>query len=241
MKLLFINPNTSQSVTAKIKAVAEGVTQPGTEIVAVTAKRGVAYIATRAEAVIGAMSVLELLAEHRDGCDAAVIAAFGDPGLGAARELTPIPVIGLAEAGLLIACMLGRRYAIVSFSNALGPWYRECVEYHGLEKRLAGIRLLDVPFHDIASVQDEKEHLLIKLCQQAAEQDGADVVILAGAPLAGLAHRIGSRVPIPVVDCVCAAVRFAEALAIQKPQRNLVKGKASVNLEPALAKFLAGH
>src|SRR6188474_1354166 len=122
MKLLFINPNTSQSITAKIKAVADSVAQPGTDIVAVTATRGVAYIATRAEAVIGAMSVLELLAEHRDGCDAAVIAAFGDPGLSAARELMPIPVIGLAEAGLLTACMLGRRYAIVSFSKVLGPW-----------------------------------------------------------------------------------------------------------------------
>jgi Asp/Glu/hydantoin racemase len=240
MRLLFINPNTSQSVTAKIKAVAEGVAQPGTEIVAVTARRGVAYIATRAEAVIGAMSVLELLAEHRDQCDAAIIAAFGDPGLGAARELMPVPVIGLAEAGLLTACMLGRRYTIISFSKALGPWYRECVEYHGLEKRLAAIRLLDSPFHDIASVQDEKEHLLIKLCEQAAEQDGADVVVLAGAPLAGLAHRISERVPIPVVDCVCAAVCLAEALTIQKLQPSLVKGKGSANLEPALATFLAG-
>ncbi len=91
----------------------------GTEVVAVTAPYGVPYIATRAEAVIGGRVALEVLAEHAPGCDVAVIAAFADPGLGGARELLPMPVIGMAEAAMLTSCMLGRRFSIVTFATAM--------------------------------------------------------------------------------------------------------------------------
>jgi Asp/Glu/hydantoin racemase len=122
MRILLLNPNTSQSVTDRITAAARAVAGPGTELIPVTAPRGVPYIATRAEATIGGAVALELLAELQGRYDVAVIAAFGDPGLGGARELFPVPVIGLAEAGMLTACMLGRSFAIVTFSQSLEPW-----------------------------------------------------------------------------------------------------------------------
>ena len=99
MRLLMLNPNTSAGVTDLIVAAAQAVASPGTEILPATASRGVPYIATRAEAIIGGAIALEMMAELHEKVDAAVIAAFADPGLGGARELFPIPVIGLAEAG----------------------------------------------------------------------------------------------------------------------------------------------
>ena len=66
------------------------------------------HIATRAEAAIGAVAALDMLAERRGAIDAAIVAAFGDPGLGGARELFDFPVVGMAEAAMLMACMLGR-------------------------------------------------------------------------------------------------------------------------------------
>lgn len=213
MRILFANPNTSVSVTDRIAAVARAAASPGTEIVAVTGQTGVPYIATRAEAVIGARVALELLAEHAAGCDVAVIAAFADPGVGGARELLPIPVIGMAEAAMLTACMLGRRFSIVTFATAMGPWYRECVDYNGLSGRLASIRCVSGGFQDINSVQEEKEAALVEACRIAVEDDEADVVILGGAPLAGLAAKVAHRVPVPLVDGVAAAVRQAEVLA----------------------------
>ena len=147
------------------------------------------------------------------------IAAFGDPGLFGARELFAFPVVGLAEAAMLTACMLGRRFAIVTFAGALAPWYEECVAMHGLAGRCAGIRALDGSFRSISEVQAEKEELLVALANQAVEQDGADVVILSGAPLAGLAAKVRDRIPVPVVDPVAAAVRQAETLAMLKPRK----------------------
>ena len=219
MKLLLLNPNTSPSVTDRIASAARGIASPETELIAVTAPRGVPYIATRAEAVIGGAVALEMLAEMHTGVDAAIIAAFGDPGLGGARELFPIPVIGLAEAGMLTACMLGRRFAIVTFSQSLEAWYHECVAWHGLRERCAGVRALGGSFRSISDVQEEKEALLVDLAKQAIEKDEADVVVLAGAPLAGLARRVRDRIPVPVVDCVEAAVRQAETLVALRPRK----------------------
>lgn len=219
MKILLLNPNTTADVTDLLHAAGSGVASDGTELVPMTAARGVPYIATRAEAQIGGALALEMLAEAGPGFDAAVIAAFGDPGLFGARELFAFPVVGLAEAAMLTACMLGRRFAIVTFAGALAPWYEECVAMHGLAGRCAGIRALDGSFRSISEVQAEKEELLVALANQAVEQDGADVVILSGAPLAGLAAKVRDRIPVPVVDPVAAAVRQAETLAMLKPRK----------------------
>jgi allantoin racemase len=219
VKILLLNPNTTAEVTGLLHAAGSRAVSPGTELVPMTAGRGVPYIATRAEAQIGGAIALEMLAEAGSGFDAAVIAAFGDPGLFGARELFSFPVVGLAEAAMLTACMVGRKFAIVTFSRTLAPWYQECVAMHGLDARCAGIRALDEAFQSISEVQSEKEEVLVRLANTAIEQDEADVVILSGAPLAGLADKVKDRIPVPVIDPVAAAVRQAETLAMLKPRK----------------------
>jgi allantoin racemase len=219
VKILLLNPNTTAAVTDLLYSAGSKVTSPGTELIPVTARRGVPYIATRAEAQIGGAIALEMLAEADADIDAAVIAAFGDPGLFGARELFDFPVIGLAEAAMLTACMLGRKFAIVTFARALGPWYQECVTMHGMDARCVGIRMLDGAFKSISDVQAEKEEMLVALANRAIEQDDADVVILSGAPLAGLADKVRDRIAVPVVDPTAAAVRQAETLVALKPRK----------------------
>lgn len=243
MRILVLNPNTSVGITDRLMAAARGAAAPGTELVGKTAQRGFPYIATRAEAQVGGAVALEMLAECHTDYDAAIVAAFGDPGLFGARELFDLPVVGLAEAAMLTACMLGKRFAIVTFAQALGPWYRECVEMHGLTGRLAGIRMLDGAFGSVSDVQDEKEDLLVQLANAAVRDDEADVVILAGAPLAGLADRVKDRIPVPVVDQMAAAVKQAETLVSLKVRKAIAgtfrrpAGKDTMGLPPALARL----
>lgn len=242
MRILVLNPNTTEAMTARLVAAGAKAAAAGTELVALTAPRGVPYIATRAEAQLGGAIALEMLAEHHPNVDAAIIAAFGDPGLLGARELFDIPVVGLAEAAMLSACMLGRRFAIVTFARALGPWYEDCVEMHGLSGRCAGIRMLDGSFKSVSDVQEEKEDLLVELANRAVAENEADVVILAGAPLAGLAEKVAARIPVPVVDQVAAAVKMAEALVSLRPRKATAGtfrrpgAKSTVGLPPHLAR-----
>ena len=211
MKLLVINPNISHSVTALIAAEARRAASPGTEIMPVTAPFGVAYIETVSEATIGAYAAMNLYAEHGADCDAVLIAAFGDPGLAAVREIAPVPVIGIAQAAFAAAREIGSRFSIVAISERIAHWYRDCAAVNEVRGNLASIRTLSAPLGNIGSVQEDHETSLLALCRRIVEEDAADAVILAGAPLAGLGRRIAGRVPAPLVDGVSSGVRLAEA------------------------------
>ena len=92
MKLLVINPNISDGITAAAVAAAQAAAQPGTINPGATGTFGVAYIATRGENIIGAHAALTAFAEatSRDDFDGVIVAAFSDPGLEAIRELVSL-------------------------------------------------------------------------------------------------------------------------------------------------------
>ena len=235
MTLLVINPNITESVTRLIGEEAQRAASPGTQLTLRTAPFGVAYIETRLEALIGAYASLLLVSENA-GHDAVIIAAFGDPGLPALRDALDRPVVGLTEAALAAAGRLGQRFSIIAISQRITAWYREIVEGYGFGARLASIRALEAPIRDSGGVQDEHAARLKALCTAAVNEDGAEVLILAGAPLAGLARRIEGEVPVPLVDPICAAVKQAEtarSAGFTPPPR-----KANAGLPEAIRRLL---
>lgn len=222
MKLLVINPNISDNVTALIESEALRSASPGTELVVRTAGHGVEYIETRFESLIAAGAVAEVMAEYAAEAagslpsspkiDGVVVAAFGDPGMPALKELADVPVIGITEAALCAAALQGHRFSIIAISDRIRPWYLDCVERFGLGGRLASIRSINESLNAIGSVQQDFRETLLALSRQAVTEDGADVVILAGAPLAGLARELRGQIPVPVVDGISAGIRMAEAV-----------------------------
>lgn len=212
MKLLVINPNTSADVTALIEAEAVRSAGPDTELLVRTAGHGVEYIETRFESLIAAGAVAEIIAEYHGQVDGVVVAAFGDPGMPALKELVDVPVIGITEAALCAAALQGQRFSIIAISDRITAWYRDCVEHFGLGGRLASIRSINQSLNSIGSVQADFKDTLLALSRQAVAEDGADVVILAGAPLAGLARELEGQIPVPVVDGISAGIRMTEAV-----------------------------
>jgi allantoin racemase len=241
MRILILNPNTTEAVTSLMVGAGQAVAAVGTELVPMTAPRGFPYISTRAEAQIGGAVALEMLADAHRSVDGAILAAFGDPGLFGARELFDIPIVGVSEAAMLTACMLGRRFVIVTFAKALSNWYHDCVEMHGLESRCAGIFALDKAFSSIDEVQSENLDPLVDLANRVVEEMGADVMIFAGAPLSGLSSKVRDRIPVPIVDPIAAAVKQAEALIALRPRKAVAgssqrpAAKPSTGLPPSLA------
>lgn len=243
-RLLILNPNISDSVSALIRAEAERSAAAQTRVDVLTAPFGVAYIETRFEALIGAYAAAQMAAEHHVRADAVIIAAFGDPGLLALREALPCPVVGLTEAAFATAMQLGQRVAIVAISQRIQAWYRETVDAYGWSVRLAAIRALDEPLADIGRVQTDQSERLVALARRCVAEDGADVIVLAGAPLAGLARGVRERLPVPVVDGVSCAVRQAEALVRAVPIVHREGSfaapplKPHIGLPPSLARLL---
>jgi allantoin racemase len=245
MRLLIVNPNISERITEVIARQAERVASPGTEVIAATARFGVSYIETQSEAVVAAHATLEALADHAGDCDAAIIAAFADPGLEGARAMLDIPVVGIAQAAMTTASLLGNRFSLVSISRRMIPLFHACVERNGMASRLASMRMVEGPVRDVAAARVDLEEPLVELCQRAVDEDGADVVVLAGGPLAGLADQVAGRITVPVVDAVASAVRLAEGLAAgYGGRRRAVERrhpeKAFTGISPVLAAMLGG-
>jgi len=241
MRLLLVNPNMSTAMTDTMAAIAREVAGPGHEIVALTADRGFPYIASRAEAQIAGGIVLEMIADNLSGTDAVIVAAFGDPGLHGARELFELPVVGMAEAALMSAAMLGERFSVVTFSPAMRRWYLDCVRDSGLKDRCASVRTPPDHPRDVAGVRSALRANLVALARHAVERDDADVVILGGAPLAGLAKEIAAEVPAVVIDPITAAVAQAMAMTLIAPREGFglrhsqPLAKSSVGLPRPLA------
>ncbi|WP_417410445.1 aspartate/glutamate racemase family protein [Hoeflea sp.] len=245
MRLLMINPNTTEALTQRLAASVAAVIPPDVTLLAATAAQGFPYISSRAEAQIAGVHVLETLAERQAGCDAALIAAFGDPGLMAARELFDLPVSGMTEASMMMALSLGQRFAFITFSQHLAPWYEEQVRLAGLEGRFAGVFTPDEAITTISTVAEDLREPLVSTCHRAARH--ADVLILAGAPIAGLANDIRRDIPRILIDPVQAAALQAVAQFRLLPQ-GASQGsfarppaKPNTGLSPSLGHWIAGQ
>ncbi|MCU0825982.1 MAG: aspartate/glutamate racemase family protein [Tabrizicola sp.] len=237
MRLLLVNPNMTQAMTDRMAALARAAA-PGAEVMALTAPRGFPYISSLAEAQIAGAIALEMIAEAGP-VDAAIIAAFGDPGLPAARELFGFPVVGMAEASILSALQLGQRFAIVTFTPAMRGWYLASVEALGAGPRCLGVRTPPDHIAQVGDVAETRRAVLRDLATEAA-RDGAEVVILGGAPLAGLAHDMAGEVRATLLDPITAATRQAVALAgLGSGRAARPVPKLSTGLSPALARLIA--
>jgi allantoin racemase len=240
MRLVLINPNTTAEITAKVAAEARRIASAGVEIIPVTGAFGARYIASRAAYAVAAHAALDAYANCREPHDAVVLACFGDPGLDALREISSKPVIGMADASMRAACKLGAKFSIVTGGTRWVVMLEEFVASRGAAARLASVRAVPQTGGAIAANPDAALAALTKACRDAADKDGAHVVILGGAGMAGLTERIGASVPVPLIDCIEAAIREAEALAAPaapaKSER--VAPVESINLSPALAACL---
>ena len=99
MRLLLVNPNITAGITETMADEARRAASPGTTILTATAAFGTQYVATRPEAAIAGHAVIDAVAGFTEAHDAVVVAAFGDPGLAAAKELFDVPVVGIMEIG----------------------------------------------------------------------------------------------------------------------------------------------
>ena len=212
MRILLVNGNTSVEVTEALADVARGAAGSDTEIDSATGTFGVRLIGHRTEAAIAEHAVLQLIAERAEDIDGVLIGVSLDTALRAARAMVDVPVVGMTEAAMLTACMLGGRFGLITFSAASTAPYRELVESHGLMDRLAGMRTIDVTFSQAFGDRASMEAPIVAAAEALVGEDGAETLILVGAVGAGLPARLQSRVAVPLLDGITCGVLLVEVL-----------------------------
>jgi allantoin racemase len=152
--------------------------------------------------------------------DAIVIACFLDPALTEAREMVDVPVIGLAEASMFLACQIGRRFAVVTLDEPKMRFEIERnIRMYGLESRVTKdpVAPIDVPSREWLKRGMDDPSLVAEAVERKARQcvaDGADVIIVGCAGMAPLASLGGLKklegLDAPIIDCVQAGIKAAE-------------------------------
>ena len=213
MRIKIINPNTTWSMTEKIGACARSVARPGTEIVAVSPSMGPASIESHYDEALAVPGLLqEIAAGERDGFDGYVIACFGDPGLKAAREVARGPVVGIAEAAMHLASLVGSRFSVVTtLGRTMGQaWH--LAEAYGMKRFCANVRACEIAVLELEAPGSRARERIIDECRRALDEDGCDTIVLGCAGMADLCEHIGQVLGVPVVDGVAAGTQLIESL-----------------------------
>ena len=154
----------------------------------------------------------------REGFDAFLIGNIADPGLQEAREIADIPVLGLCEAALHVACMMGARFSLVTINEKFTPRIVENVWRYRLQDRLAAVnrmqveRLTDLgagfeagPSRDAIVAQFER-------AAAANAEAGAEVVTAAGGVVMALLAHVGihEAAGMPILNGITNLVKLGE-------------------------------
>jgi len=213
LRIKIINPNTTLEMTNAIDAAARKYKHPETEIVTVSPKYGPPAIDNSYDEVMASINVVKEVEKGlKEGFDGFIIACFNDPALQACRELSPVPVIGIAEAAMLLACTVAHKFSIVSMPKQGLAAIEEILRRYGLSSRCASIRLIDLPVLEIKDNMYNLKRKLIVEMRKAMMEDGAEAIILGCAGLSGLDKEFEKKLGVPVIDGVVAAVKILEGL-----------------------------
>lgn len=209
-RILVLNPNSSQSVTASMDAALAPTRLPGgPEIVCATLAEGPPGIETQAHVEGVSIPTARYFESH--DADAYVIACFSDPGLHLARERVARPVVGIGESSFLAAVGFGRRFGIVAIKRGSIPRHIRAVRQLGLEQHLAGDRPLEI---GVTEMLDGPRVLdrIVEVGTELRDRDGADVLILGCASMGAYRPEIETRLGLPVIDPTQTAVMRAIGL-----------------------------
>jgi len=214
MRIFVINPNTSASVTKRIRRELEKIKRPDTELTVVNPEHGPVSIESAYDETLAGPPTLELVRRaNAEGWDAIVLACFSDPALDAAKEISDIPVIGIEEATMHLAAMLGHKFSITTAFRSRVATRDLHVRLHGVERAYASTLVLNMSVLEMDANPEKAKSRIVDLARKAVEDDGAEVIILGCAGLAGYAKDIERELGAVVLDPTSVAFKVAEAMA----------------------------
>ena len=213
MKIMIINPNSSLEMTAHLDRVLNKIKGEHTELTVTCPPNGPLAIESSYDEAMCAPGVLELVKKaNEEKYDAVILACFSDPALEQAREISDILVTGIEEISLHVAAMLGSKFTVLTMTDKRVPSKEAHVRRFKLEGSLASVRPLGMSVAEIEAYEKRACAQILKVAKEAAEKDGAEVIVLGCAGMAGYADVVRSDLGMEVIDPSSLALKVTEAL-----------------------------
>ena len=247
-----VSPFREGVVFGRIRAVLDRVRRPDTEVTIVPTARGVIQWGDWWSDYVRRLSDQEIIetvfGAAEAGYDGAIIGMSSDPGLHEAKELLPIPVVGLMEAAVHFATLWGERFGIIT--NAFDEGAPKGKRYRHRRQLLASYSVLDrcvgmLPIDmsqqryldDLAAGRHEE---ILTRFERLAEQlvDAGAEVIIAGDTVLSMVvtgHDLFHlpRSGAPVVDLMASAIKLVEALVDLHRAFGIVRSRVGAYAGPS--------
>lgn len=207
MKILIINPNSSVEMSAAIQNVAEIYANGDFEVKTVPTPNAPEYIDYYTDQAIAAPGMMQIVKENEAEYDAFIVACHCDPNLDLLKQITDKPVVGIGEASMKLATMLGHSFSVVSAGKHSIPNKRALIHKYGLDNDCASVRGPKDDFDD-----PTVEGPYLNAAQIAMEEDLAEVIVLGCAGFAGMSEKMSAELGVPVLDGVVSALIIATGL-----------------------------
>ncbi|EST11192.1 aspartate/glutamate racemase family protein [Sporolactobacillus laevolacticus] len=230
-KLLVINPNTSEDMTASIHEVITGVL-PHVDVRVVRPTTGPESLESFYDYQIAAYELIKMVQKDQQTYDGILIACFGDPGLYALKEICSCPVIGIAEASFSAALLLGKKFVVITALQKAVPMMEDLIDQYGLEKRCATVRAINL---DVLAIEQDRGSKYARFIEvgRSCVADGAEVLILGCASMTGLKEKMEDSLHIPVIDPVVTGIKMLKMIV----DTGLNTSKAGLYQEPPKGLF----
>jgi allantoin racemase len=216
MRILVLNPNTSVAMTAEIGAAAQAAAGPGVEIICMSPYFGSEAIDSAAESYLSAVGVMDAVSRlTRAGAfdfDAVVLAGFGEHGRDALAEMLSVPVFDIAECAAHVAHLIGRRFSVITTLARSIPPIQDRLLLAGLNAHCASVRACGLGTAEVDADPAGAVEAIVAEAARAISEDGADVICLGCAGMAGATSAIAAKLGVPAVDGIAAAVALAQAV-----------------------------
>ncbi|MHB1392082.1 MAG: aspartate/glutamate racemase family protein [Clostridia bacterium] len=212
MKFLIINPNMSKGITKSITEIVGWVKNSNSCVDVISNEIGFESLESFYEYEIATIGMVQIVKRLRkEDYEAILIACFGDPGLYALREISKIPVYGIAELTLSGCYGFAGKYALIVAKKKAEFMMEALINQYGLRERLSGIYSVGIPVSNLSADYD-KTYSILKESVVKAIENGADTVILACAGFTPFAWRLKEELKVNIVDPVSLGYKMMEAL-----------------------------
>lgn len=215
MKLLFVNPNSTDSMTDKVRDTAVKFLPSDVEVVAYSNTKGPASIQGATDGDLAIPGMLDVIRQGiDDGVDGIVIACFDDTGIEQVRALSAIPVLGIGQAAYHVSMLAGLKFSVVTTLSISVPILEENIQAFGVYPYCCKVRASEVPVLELEMPGSDAEERISAEIVKAISEDHCEAIVLGCAGMTDLAKRLSVVHNIRVIDGVAAAATLIYGLAL---------------------------
>lgn len=208
-RILILNPNTSEEMTKEIETTIKKYKSEDIEAIVKKPDFGAESLESFYDYTLAAFGCIRLLEKEKNDYDGVLVACFGDPGLYAIKEMLNYPVIGIAEASIMTANLIGQKFGLLVALDKAVSLMTDMVGQYGMKEKCATIEALNISVLNVEKNKKESIKKLIEVGKKAIDK-GSEVLILGCAGMTGMKEEIEKKLEVPVIDPVECGYKVLE-------------------------------